>query len=281
MGRSGRRKPGEPTVFEEYLHTVRHPALRKIAEAAGQRGFSVRQLARLAGRDEASIRRTFDADRTPQRTTIDAFARAVGIDPLRLHAELDDLGDGQRGQILGEVIRRIRFSDAFSVAPGVAAEQFMHAFRASEALAQNAAARAFVLARVEAPALTDDLLAAALSEIDGRDDGTAGTTELGRPSLADLSGTTALKGFAEALGDRGVPLLSLFREWQPGTEALWLIAQMFSLHLGFSDDEIRRCMAPTIALLRKRNYAKLCEMLAYARTQYKPLFLEERKNVSL
>lgn len=256
-------------MFEDYLETVRHPALRLIAKEASRRGLSVRRLAQLAGRDDASVRRTFDVDTNPQRRTIDALARAVGIDPIRLHAELGDMNDAECKEVFSQVINRVRVSDAFAVAPIEAATRFTHAFCSAVPQAQNAAVRAFVLAEVKAPALTADLLAEAMAEIAG-----AESQEASAYSYQDLFRTTALKRFAEALGEHGTSLLSLFREWEPCDAALWMIANDFSLYLGFSHDEVRRCMAPAIALLRKRNDARLPDMLAYARHQNMPFIFE-------
>jgi hypothetical protein len=263
-------------VFADYLagNEIQSEALKRIAGAAMQRGLSVRGLAKLTTRHESTIRGVFEKD-DPQRRTIDALAVAVGIDSIRLHAELGDMNDAERTQMLSEVIRRVRLSDAFSISPRAAAERFTDAFRSAEPSAQNAALGAFVLAEVKAPPRTEDLLAEALAEIDGAKDETAEAPEAGQYSYADLLGTTALRRFAEALGANGASLLSLFREWEPRDAALWTIANDFAVHLGFSHREIRQCLKPIISKLRRRCEPRLSQMLEYARIQPKPFFLEE------
>jgi hypothetical protein len=170
----------------------------------------------------------------------------------------------------------VRLSDAFAVAPVEAAARFTQAFRAAAPRAQNAAVRAFVLAEVKAPPLTEDLLAEAIREIAG-----AESREVSAYSYQDLLGTTALKRFAEALGGHGAPLLSLFREWEASDAALWTIANDLSLHLGFSHREIRQCLKPIVSKLRRRSEPRLSQMLEYARIQPRPFFLEEQLNERL
>jgi AraC-like DNA-binding protein len=239
MARTGRRKPGEPTAFAEYLEGLRHPALRRIAEAALRHGFSVRRLASVAGRDEASVRRTFDADRTPQRTTIDALARAVGLYPVRLHAELDDLTSDETESAFNEAMRFARLV-TFKVPNEAAIERLVNAYRAVSPQARNEGARAWVLA------------------------GDERSTE------------QRLLRFIEALNPAdSSELLAFFPERAGGDAMLWMIASYYR-DLGFDDDEVRRLLSPTLKALRRRDHTRLDAMLELARNHpIDPIDLEE------
>ena len=143
VARAGRRKPGE-TVFQEYLEQADlHPALRMIAVGAARRGLSLHGLAAACSprRDYASVQRTYDYN-NPQRNTIDVLARAVGIDPFRLHADLDDVNDGGLNRALSEAMSLAR-DITFKVPNEEARQRIADAYRSAPITAQKAAARAW------------------------------------------------------------------------------------------------------------------------------------------
>jgi hypothetical protein len=144
MATAGRRKAGQ-SAFTDYLRAgIPHRGLRLIAQAAARRGWSVRTLAKEAKRDVASVSRSFDAKNIPTRSTIDALAKAVGIDLIPLHAELDDLTDQQLFATFNEVISYARIR-TFTVGNQDALKRIIFAFRDASTVKKNTAIRSWAL----------------------------------------------------------------------------------------------------------------------------------------
>lgn len=256
MPEAGRRAPGV-SVFREYLEDEKlHPGLRRIAEMANQRGLSLRALAKAAERSPATVSVMFNQEH-PQRQTLDRLARAVGIDPLTLHAELGDLSESDHEQALSEAIGLARVAGTFTVPAAAAAEQILSAFRSASPEIKDKAARAFVLSRPDFVPITAELLAKASAEAAaaGRGamhkKGTDGeAADSSSHTLREDTSTQSLRAFAQALGDHGKRLLSLFRA-DDTEEAIRLIAMGYRL-LGFTNDEIRAHMQPALDALQRR-----------------------------
>jgi transcriptional regulator with XRE-family HTH domain len=244
------------SVFREYLDDEQlHLGLRRIAQVAAERGLSLRALAKAAERTPATVSVMF-SQRHPRRSTLDRLARAVGIDPLRLHAELADLTESDADQVLTEVISLARVAGAFTVRGDIAADQFRRAFRSAPPEARAAAVQAFVCSRTDPTPLTADLLAGAFAEAAAARaksadfDAFDSQPPLPREAREDES-TISLRAFAENLGDHGERLITLFRQGDGWDElSSHLISTGFSLitagcrHFGFTNDEIRAHMEP-------------------------------------
>ena len=213
MGRAGRRKPGEPTVFREYLETTRNPALQIIAREADRLRLSIRQVAGRMNRDEASLRRTFDAAE-PHRSTIDSLADAVGLSPLRLHAALDDLTAEECDAAFYRFVNGLGDSDGirFNEQPEVVRKKLAEAYRSAPPEARNAAARCVLL-----PSLTVQV---GLLDV---------SLALDRPSLVGLT-----------------------RYATPEEEALDRIARALE-SFGFDDAEVNALKAPIVEAVRRRT----------------------------
>jgi hypothetical protein len=214
--------------------------------AADRRGYSVRQLAGRADRDEASVRRTFEVGRKPRRDTIDVLARAAGLSPKRLHAELDDLAPeecDEQVRFFLDWLRGDEFNSdgtAFTRSFDAAHEMIWSAYRSVSPDAQNAAARALIVWGGVGP------------------------------------NTAALQHFIDALG---VPELKvLVRDDAAGDNALHMTARNLADSFGFDDSATRRLMAPIVRALRKRDPKRVSAMIEYAAyAPYRPIDLEGTK----
>jgi hypothetical protein len=216
-----------------------------IAEAADRQGLSLRQLAKHAGRDEASVRRTFDVRRKPQRRTIDVLASAAGLFPKVLHAELNDFTPAEcdeQCRLLLNWLKGDEFGSdgtAFTQPYDVAQKKIWAAFRSSPPEARMAAVRAWILW------------------------GGAGPNEFGLRRFIDALGVPALK--------------ALVREEAPGDNALHLTARNLAYLFDFDDSEICRLMVPIIRTLRKRDPKRVSAMIEYAaNAPYHPINLEDK-----
>jgi hypothetical protein len=183
----------------------------------------------------------------------------VGIDPLKLHAELGDLSEADHEQVLAEAISLAKVAGTFTVPAISAAEQIAHAFRAAAPEAKDAAARAFVLSKVDHQPVSD-LIVEAMAEAAKAGQNTGNGEFIGLDasasvvplSLREDESTRSLRALAENLGDRGEGLISLFRTGDFTEDCLRLIVTGYRC-LGFTDDEIRISMKPALDVLEQRN----------------------------
>jgi hypothetical protein len=190
----------------------------------------------------------FDA-KHPRRGTLDRLARAVGIDPLRLHAELNELTDSDHKEAISRVMSLARFEVG-----AAAAELFLQAFRSAELDAKNAAARDFVrvLPETDDTQITSEMLAEACAEAAAAGRARVAGTGKDAPSLAasqEDPTTTALRAFARALGDHGKPLQSFFREEEVSGDFSVRLILLGYRQLGFTDKEF----APICAAVSRRG----------------------------
>ena len=222
------------SMFQEYAELEKFdPRLRRIAKAAGQQGLSMRGVAKAAGLAPSTCSQVFNISAKPRWKTIDRLSRAVGLSPMRLRAELDEM-EAADYMAVGQSLIRAARELKYVVPNAQAMQRFSDALKTAANDILKRSLRAYVIA--------------------GGFDGSAAEGSDGVDS--------AVRAFAEEFKSCGFDLLGLL---QVGNDYnLWMIATELR-HLDLKPSEVKAVLASILGHLHKRDSTRAEAQLAYLR----------------